>query len=288
MLRVKNDDRNRQISISFVCKIYKNFENEINSKRPYDETIGKTFRKIAERYTKHLSALMRRERSLLESQKIKKNTNKFEELDKSINAITTKLKELESFPIVNEFSLIDGELRLVSLETKNIDAWKDKYTFKIKDEEFRVFVNLPFIKRIFLPKKSIAGFPIVVRLEFEDDESNSNTIKKQSYFKWFFSETIPESKVKEFKKLKNTRKYSNLKSDIKWDPINEGIGKQMIILEENCENCLIKVECYPRDDKLEGFMVEAISDELVLEKLDKTILPMTERHRYTESYLDSN
>ncbi|RNA07111.1 2 -5 -phosphodiesterase 12, partial [Brachionus plicatilis] len=74
---------------------------------------------------------------------------------------------------------------------------------------------------------------------------------------------------------------------ITWNLIDEGVSKRMINLDENCENRLIRVECYPKDEKREGISVETVAVSPVLKRIDKEKLPMTQRHMYTQNILDN-
>ncbi|CAF0767130.1 unnamed protein product [Brachionus calyciflorus] len=288
MLRVRTDDKNKRLSISFLCTVYKNIQLEINSRRPYDETLEKTFRKIAQRYAKHLRALLQRDKTFLENQRIKKNRDKIEYLDEAISLIVSRLNLIDSDLIQKNFSLYDSNNQPVSLEAQNYNAWKENCIFKNKEQEYKVYVNLPYIKKISLAKVSIAGFPTVARLLFESDEPNPELIRQKSLFKWYSSENASEEQIKLLKKYKNTRKYPQIINEIKWNLIDEGISKMKIIPSENLENRLIKIECYPRDNTREGFFVQTVSDDKVLEKLDKEKMPMTDRHQLTKYYLNSN
>lgn len=289
MLRLKTDDENQRLSISFICNIYNNVDREINLVRPYDETIGKTFKKLADRYVKHLDALMRDKRSSLEKEKFKEKNIQSDEINKAISDLTVKLNKLDLKQDVHqEISLVDYQSNIIPIETKNIDAWQEGGIFKINDQEFKVCLNLPGLKKIELPKISIAGFPCVVRLEFELSEKNCDLIIEKSYFKWYLSEPLNNSKVQELKKSKNKRTYPKKISEIKWNLIDEGISKRKLDLSDAAANRLIKVECFPRDSQREGFRLETVSDYIVMEKIEIDKMPMTKRHQYTQSYIDSN
>ncbi|RNA38549.1 2 -5 -phosphodiesterase 12 [Brachionus plicatilis] len=75
---------------------------------------------------------------------------------------------------------------------------------------------------------------------------------------------------------------------ITWNLIDEGVSKRMINLDENCENRLVRVECYPKDEKREGISVETVAVSPVLKRIDKEKLPMTQRHKLTKCLLDKN
>lgn len=280
MLRVKKDDKNHKLSMSFICNIYNNIDREINLVRPYDETLEKTFIKLSQRYTKHLDALMRDERSRLVKLKLKEN--------QIISNITSKLNQLDKLYFLKELRLLDLDSNIIPLETKNINAWQEGFSLKTRVGNFKVCINLPTVKKIQLPGISIAGFPSVVRLEFESNEPNKDVIIEKSYFKWYTSEIISRAEAKELKKSKNKRFYSNLISKINWNLIDEGVSKRKLVLNESSANRLLKIECFPKDFDREGFRLESVSDDIVMEKIDLEKMPMTNRHKYTQTDLDSN
>ena len=69
--------------------------------------------------------------------------------------------------------------KTISLDTKNEDAWKENFTFKLHEQEFKVLVNLPNVKKLNISKLLIAGMPALVKTEFEP-EHLSETIKSNS------------------------------------------------------------------------------------------------------------
>lgn len=288
MLRVKKDDENQKLFISFTCRIYNNVDREISLVRPYDETLEKTFIKLSKRYTKHLNALIRDERSLLEKLKVKEKPKLNEKLNQKISNLTSKLNQLDNLYFQKELMLLDFHSNIIALETKNINAWQEGFILKTRTQDFKVCINLPSIKKVQLPRISIAGFPSVVRLEFEPNEQNKDLITNNSYFKWFTSEIISHAQAKELKRSKNKRSYPFLISEINWYLIDEGVSKRKLDLSESSANRLLKIECFPKDTDREGFRLETISDDIVMEKLDLEKMPMTNRHKYTQTFLDSN
>ncbi|CAF0767148.1 unnamed protein product [Brachionus calyciflorus] len=262
MIRVRLDDKEKRVSISVKCKINDVLEKELNLNRVYDEALGSTFERLYASFTKHSSGG--------KNKKLKKENG-----DAS--------PEKEQVPLF----LYDMENKLVPLETKNIDAWKENYIFKIKEQEFKVLVNLPTVKKINMPKILIAGMPAMVKLDFESDESTQQILNKNSLFKWYSSQSVYEpANLIELESDKKSKKPISL-DGIEWDLIDEGIAKKTIVLDENTENKLIKVECYPKDDVREGIAVEAVTANPVLQKIDKAHMPMTERHKLTQNRLDS-
>jgi hypothetical protein len=210
-------------------------------------------------------------------------------LDDSVESTFKRLcatinKKFNANPKLDETSLnlYDLENNLIPLDTRNKDAWKENFTLKINELEFKVFVNLPSVKAISLPKILVAGLPAVVKVDFDSDETTKQDLVKHSLFKWYISENAFDV---EDKKSKN--KCINLDT-VKWTLINEGLSKRMIILNEMCENRLIKVECHPKDDQREGFMLQAVSANPVLPKIDKEQMPMKERHKQTINKLNSD
>lgn len=265
MIRVRLNEKEKRLAISLKCKIYENVEKEINLNRSYDESLASTFERLYSTFSKHCSGG--------KSKKLKKDS---ESLIESVK---------EEIPIF----LFDNENQSVPTETKNIDAWKENYSFRLKNQEFKVVLNLPCVKKFNLTKILIAGMPALVKCEFEGDTSTHELLERNSLFKWYISDTVYEpvdlTELESDKKSKN--KSINL-DKIKWSLIDEGVSKPMINLDEEFENRLIKVECYPNDGTREGIAVETVSVSPVLKQIDRTKLPMTERHLYTQNRLDTN
>ena len=79
--------------------------------------------------------------------------------------------------------------------------------------------------------------------------------------------------------------------NVEWILINfdkNGLNSKYCIVTEECRNRLIKVVCIPNDGKRDGIALEHISTSIVQESINLETLPMTERHKETSSYLDSN
>lgn len=265
MIRVRLNEKDKRLAISLKCKINENVEKEINLNRSYDEALASTFERLYSTFSKHCSGG--------KNKKLKK------ESESTIESVK------EEIPVF----LFDHDNQSVPVQTKNIDAWKENYAFRIKNQEFKVVLNLPSIKKFNITKILIAGMPALVKCEFEGDSSTHEILEQKSLFKWYISDNVYEPvDLIELESDKKSIKIPINLDTIKWNLIEEGVSKRIINLEENFENRLIKVECYPNDGTREGIAVETVSTSPVLKKIDKTKLPMTERHMYTQNRLDSN
>jgi hypothetical protein len=274
MIRVKFDNQLNRISISFLCKLSETKEREFNLNRDLDESLGATFEKLYANYNKHAEK---------KSKKVKKsNDNEHESVEKRPSSDN----ESDSSSILQLFDL---ENKLVELETKNKQAWVEDYTFKLKDQLFKVRVNLPAIQRIALPKVLIAGMPAIVKIETDCPDDENSSINKNSLFNWYTSDcSFSEAdKVASSEKGKNKVKAFDLQS-VKWNLIDSGVGKKICYLSDKCANSLVKVECMPSDGKREGVAVQAISSNPVAEPIEIEKMPMSERHQLTKSKLQNN
>lgn len=271
MIRFENDNK---VSISVKCQLTPTTEREFNLNRNKDESIGTTFNKLYSNYTKQLS----------NKTKSNKKLKKDEVIDPA-NVLAMKQVVIteptsENLPI----NLYDLENKLVPLDTKNEDAWKENYIFKINDQEFKVLVNLPCVKKFSISKMLIAGYPCIVKTEFEP-ENQSHIINEHSKFFWYYSQNKFEEQNAD-----NKKKPTFNVETIEWKLMefeNNGQNAKWCQLSDDCHNRLVKVVCIPNDSKRDGVAVEHISSTTVLEKIDVNKLPMTERHRETNFYLDA-
>jgi hypothetical protein len=212
------------VSLVAPCK-----EREFRLNRRLDETIGKTFEKM----------LLSVEKQMTTRKKRKTDTNQ------SVSNDTPGLVA----------TLYDQGGRMVSLETINNDAWKEDYRFCLNEREYRVVVDLPFVKKIALSKVVLAGMPTLVNVELPSE------CQDMSFFSWYHSDTdiIPEN----------------------WYLIDEGVNKRFCLLDKKAENKLIRLKCTPNDGKREGLPIEIQSHTAVKSVFDINELPMSEKHALT-------
>lgn len=204
--------------------------------------------------------------------------------------------------------LYDTENNPVDAVTKNKNAWGENYTFMLNEQTFRVRVNLPSVEKMSLPKLMLTGMPSVVKIECE----NIDEIERNSMFIWYASETSFAAAVADevveppaaaaaadvIKKSTSTASVVSVVgekkkpkaldlSNVKWQLIDQGKAKRMLILDANLVNRLVRVECVPSDGNREGLAVEAISSNSVRlgPEIDK--MPMSTRHALTATRLDS-
>ena len=223
------------INLTLKFQLTDSIEREFNLNRSKDESISKTFQKLESSFTKLLSKLK-------------------------------KLNNTESFSI----SLVDLNGNLVPNDTKNEDAWKEKYTLKINNQDYKVLVNLPVIKKIELPKVLIAGFPATLQT-FIESNSSSELISKNSKYFWYSRESLD--------------------INANWNLINvesNGSNLKWCLLTADCFDCLIKVICIPSDGERDGLPIECVSATTVKQHIPSDKLPMSERHLQTSSFLESN
>ncbi len=157
---------------------------------------------------------------------------------------------------------------MVPHDTKNENAWIENYTLKFNNQNYKVLVNLPVIKKIELPKLLIAGFSATVQT-LNESNSNSEIINKNSKYFWY------------------SREATNI--DAKWNLINvagNGSNSKWCILTNDCFDCFIKVICFPNDGLRDGLPIECVSANTVKEHIPSDKLPMSERHLHTSSYLE--
>ena len=168
-----------------------------------------------------------------------------------------------------QISISDQNNNLISLDTKNEEAWKEENIFKFNNQEFKIKVNLPFVKKIEISKILLVGMSATVQTIF-----NSNTaeaIKLNAKYFWYFSSKEEEEKTKW-----NLINFNNNGTNI----------SKSCILTEDCLDSFIKVVCIPNDGLRDGLPIEVISLNKVqnlINNLDN--LPMTERHLITNSFL---
>lgn len=256
-----------KVSISLKCQLTPTSEREFNLNRNKDEAIHATFAKLYANYMKQLN-------NKSKSKKLKKEQVNNEEY----------LLNDENVPIY----LYDLDNNLVSSDTRNGDAWKENFTFKMNEQEFKVTVDLPFVKKLNLSKLLISGMPATIKSDFEPEYLIDQISVNSKYF-WYYSDKIFSDKVEETPASKKKPVFDT--ENVEWILINfdkNGLNSKYCILTEECRNRLIKVVCIPNDGKRDGIAQEHISTSIVQEAINLEKLPMTERHKETNSYLDSN
>ncbi len=274
MIRFDNDSK---VSISVKCQITPDVEREFNLNRNVDEPIKATFEKLYANYSKQITNKSKPNKKL-------KKDEASDEPAHNLNIMSMKqvvISEDENIPVY----LYDLENNLVAPETKNIDAWKEDFIFKINQQEFKVVVNLPSVRKLSISKMMIAGMAAIVKTEFEPN-CLLDLINKNSKFYWYFSDKVFINQEDESPAPKKKPAF-NL-DNIEWKPIDNNLNSKTCVLTNECHNRLIKVVCIPNDSKRDGLAVEHISNTTVQESIDLDKLPMTERHKQTHSYLDSS
>ena len=278
MVRFENDNK---VSISLKCQLTPTTEREFNLNRNKDEPIRATFSKLYSNYAKQMTNKTK------QNKKLKKDETLEQKVENKSNVLLMKQDLItENNDDVPVF-LYDLDNKLVPLDTKNEDAWKENFTFKLNEQEFKVLVNLPNVKKLNISKLLIAGMPALVKTEFEP-EHLSGTIKSNSKYFWYYSSQKFEEKAEE---TLNKKKITYSTENIEWNLMNlenNGQNLKSCYLNEDHHNRLIKVVCIPNDSKRDGVAVEQISTTTVLKRIDLDKLPMTERHLETSSYLSSN
>ena len=124
----------------------------------------------------------------LNEKEINLNRNSDESLEitfkKLILNLMKKLKATNQIiPIV---SLRDQNNNVLSLDTKNDQAWKEDYIFKLNSQQFEIKVNLPFVKKIEISKVLIAGMTAIVQTHYDEDYVNNEAVKMNSKYFWYF------------------------------------------------------------------------------------------------------
>jgi hypothetical protein len=166
-----------------------------------------------------------------------------------------------------QISIIDQNNNLISLDTKNGEAWKEENIFKFNNKEFKIKVNLPFVKKIEISKILLVGMRATVQTIF--DSNTTEAIKLNSKYFWYFSSKEEETKW-------NLIHFNNNGTNI----------SKSCILTEDCLDSFIKVMCIPNDGQRDGIPIEVISLNKVQNKINNLDnLPMTERHLITNSFL---
>ena len=272
MILIKYDEKAEKLGLTLKCKVGENHEREFNLNRNLDEEIGATFAKLYTNYTKQVAAKGNK------SKKLKTNENENENENKPV-----KKSQDDQVPIF----LYDLDNNLVPPTTKNKDAWKENFTFKIVDQEFKVIVNLPTIKKIALSKLLIAGMPAVVKIETDSQISNEQ-LSKFSKFSWYKSVNTFENPIPDTINSEKIKLDQNQYDKLDWALMAEGENKRLCVLDEDCENRLIKIECIPNDGSREGLAVQHLTNYLVNKKLDLINFPMTDRHKLTKEKLTDN
>lgn len=228
LFAVRFDQETTNVEISFNYEISATSVREFKFNRQKDETLTKTFEKIKQSIAKHATKRKR------------------------------KSPEAEEFDL--KISLHNHEGQLVLEETINAEAWIENFKIKFNEKVYVVSVDLPFIKKITLPKVLIAGMPAVISVDMASE------LTQYTKFLW----------------------YAKAKNEAQWKLIDEGVNKKMCILKNDCENKNLRIVGVPSDGKREGLPVEVISTNEIRPSLNVDKLPMTDRHKHTTSKLNGN
>ena len=270
MLRIKNE-QNDITNISFEYKLGDEIKKEFSLNRRNDEDLASAFQKIRNGIDKSVNHLLK-----------KAKHSKKDNLNENGRMSTSTVDEQEL-----AINLFDLENNLVALTTKNKDAWKDNFTFKVNDQEFKVITNLPTIKKITLSKLLIAGMPAIAKIE-TDSQISVEQLSKFSKFLWYKSVNSFENPIPDTINSEKLKLDQNELNTIEWTLMTEGENKRLCVLDEDCENRLIKIECIPNDGNKQGLTVQHVSLCLVNKKLDFDNSPMNERHKLTKERLTDN
>lgn len=277
MIRIKFNQKESRVLISLKCKIDENSEREFNLNRSMDEEIGVTFEKLYSNYLKQVTQKLnnanKKQKSLATNETTPSST-----LDRSLDEPMTPSSDKQ--PV----GLYDFENRMVELARKNKDAWVENFTLRLKDQEFKVCINLPSIQKISLPKLIIAGMPTVVNVEYETEDGID--LGRSSIFKWYLSDTCFSENDKQTTDKKKPKSFDLFK--VHWNLVGEDLSKRMCVLDRNATGRLVKVECIPNDGKREGVAVEVVSTNPIVEALEIEKMPMFERHKLTQNKLNFN
>lgn len=285
MLRVKYLDKDNKVSLSLKCKITEKSEREFNLNRDLNEPLLATFQKLYSNYAKHYVSKMASNKKLKTSASSSSSPPTAE-----MNMMRVALGADEVPPI----KLFDLDSNEVPLDTTNREAWKNDFKLTINEQEFIVAINLPYIKKIMLPKLMFSKMPALIRLEFDNEPKEvSSLIEKSSKYQWFHSRLDYDTLLAEQKigaKIATNAKKNppapQLDPDlIEWVLFDEGVNKRVCYLNEATERKLIRVVAIPNDGKRNGFAVEAMSTSQVEAKLDLDRYAMTERHAMTRESL---
>jgi hypothetical protein len=129
MIRIRFEPNTGRVAISVTCKITEDSEREFNLSRSRDEPISATFQKLYANFTKQLTA---------KQNKANKKNKKQPDDSKSTQEASMSVSSSDTIETNLPLSLYDLENNLVSLETKNSDAWKEGFVFKLNDQVFKV------------------------------------------------------------------------------------------------------------------------------------------------------
>ena len=237
MIHINYKNPERIVNISLSVQINDTTTKNFNMNRSFDEPILTTFQKFNSHLTKQ---------SL--KQKGKQAISKAE-------LIPVK----EPVPIF----LYNHKNEQLPLDTLNLNAWHNDFTFKIKDQSFKVAVNLPLLKKISISKHLIAGLTAIAKIDFEAGENRVELLNENSKFMWFHS----GNEINE------------------WILMKEGKCLRSCLLNECTVNFYIKLVVTPSDGERDGKQLEVISKDVVNERLDLNEFPMTRRHELTSEYL---
>jgi hypothetical protein len=283
IVRVRIDQTQARAAISLKLRIHDQQFKELNFSRSLDEEIATTFQKLYSNYTKHVSASLQKA-----NKKLKKN-------DASASPTLQEEPSVEDLSLngdplpVNIYDLDNNKLPLTTL---NSDAWQDDFVFKLRDQIFRVSLNVPTLKSVKLPKLLIAGMPALVKLDL-DSPHTAEVIDENSTFTWyctertFTPEEIEASRAAAVSKKKAVT-YSDLWGAVRWWMLEEGVARKWRVMEPSCTDRFIRVECVPSDGKRTGVAVEGVSAGVCKAPMELESMPMTRGHELTKERLSGD
>lgn len=281
VVRVRIDEKQSKAAISLRCRFDNNVEKEINLSRDLSEELSSTLQRLYANYSKHLQKAG-------SSKKMKKDeTDEQTGIDK-LKLNNSPQKDQDQLPL----SLHDLEDNQVPLNTTNRDAWRESFSLKLNDQVYKVYLNLPSLKKVSLPKLMLAGMPAICKLDIDSDHT-WDVLATHSKFLWYISESEFNQNDLDAEK-RNSLKKSKPSSGVNtaaltWNLLEEGVGKKYFILDQKkCLNRFVKVECVPGDGNRNGLAVEAVSTGIVRVSPDLESMPMTQSHKLTRERLSSN
>ncbi len=132
--------------------------------------------------------------------------------------------------------------------------------------------------------------PAIAKIEVEYPEL-AETLNKHSVFNWYFSKQKIASGHKDV--LNNLNQKLKLDrgelQNIEWIPVKRDESRpKLCVLDEQCVERLIKVEVIPSDGNRQGLAIDTISTNIVVEKFNLDDFPMTDRHKLTSQFVDSD
>ena len=229
MISIRYNEKTEKINLALKVNVPNSKEREFTLNRNLDEELGNTLQRLYSTYIKQVNIALNKA-----NKKMKKNDPENDNSNRIKSETTNKeMLDENSLPL----TLYDLENNTVPLTTKNKDAWRENYTFKFSDQSYKVTVNLPALKKISLTKTLFAGMSALVKIEVEP-ECDFDELNTHSFFSWFVSdETFQSSESEKFK-----MPHQGILDKMKWNLLDEGLNKKSHVLNDDCENRLIKSE----------------------------------------------